>query len=57
MICEPYRSATKIQPIYLLININKKYRCISDDDIFKHSCIESISTVHSVDNMSPNEPK
>ena len=56
MVCEPYRRAIKIQPIYLLMNISRKYRCISDDDIFKHSCIECISTTDSVDDMSLNEP-
>jgi len=40
----------------VLMNIDRKYRAISDEDIFKHSCIESIWTAHSVDNMSPNEP-
>jgi hypothetical protein len=56
MVFEPHRRAIKIQPMYLLKNINRKYICISDDDIFKHSCIESISSSHSVDSMSPNEP-
>jgi hypothetical protein len=55
VVCEPYRRAVKMQPMYLLINTDRKHKFISDDNNFKHSCIESISMAHSVDSMSLNK--